>query len=80
MPQTQTQTMSLHEKLSLGVKAIELEKQGKFEEAQKLERSIPLPPYIAKWVKKRIGADFLIKNGWNLSEAEAEYGPDWINQ
>jgi hypothetical protein len=76
----QTQTMSLHEKLSLGVKAIELEKQGKFEEAQKLERSIPLPPYIAKWAKKRLGADFLIKNGWNLSEAEAEYGPDWINQ
>ena len=76
----QTEIMSLHEKLAIGVKAIELEKQGKHEEAEKLERSIPLPPYIAKWAKKRLGADFLIENGWNLSEAEAEYGPDWLTK
>ena len=76
----QAQTMSLHEKLAIGMKAIELEKQGKLEEAQKLERSIPLPPYLAKWAKKRLGAEFLIENGWNLSEAEAEYGSDWLTK
>ena len=72
------QTMSLHDKLAIGMKAIELEKQGKFEEAEKLEKSIPLPPYLAKWAKKRFGAETLIKTGWNLSEAEAEYGSDWL--
>ena len=77
---SQSQTMSLHEKLAIGVKAIELKKQGKLEEAEKLERSIPLPPYLAKWAKKRLGAEFLIKNGWNLSEAEAEYGLNWLTQ
>jgi hypothetical protein len=76
----QTQTMTLHEKLALGVEAIELKKQGKFEEAMQIQKSIPLPPYLAKWAKKRIGADFLIKEGWNLSEAEAEYGKDWLTQ
>ena len=76
----QAQTMSLHEKLAVGMKAIELKKQGKLEEAAKLERSIPLPPYIAKWAKKRLGVEFLINNGWNLSEAEAEYGPDWLTK
>jgi len=76
----QAQTMSLHEKLAIGVKAIELEEQGKFEEADKLEKSIPLPPYLAKWAKKRFGAETLIKTGWNLSEAEAEYGTDWLSK
>jgi hypothetical protein len=72
--------MTLHEKLQIGVKCIELEKQGKFEEAKKLERQIPLAPYLAKAAKEKIGADFLIKCGFNLSEAEAEFGPDWLTR
>jgi hypothetical protein len=75
----QAQIMSLHDKLAIGVKAIELEKQGKLEEARKLEHTIPLEPYLAKWAKKRFGAETLIKTGWNLSEAEAEYGPGWLS-
>jgi hypothetical protein len=80
MPQTKTEIMTLGEKLRLGVKAIELEKQGKMEEAQKIRRQIPMPPYLAKFAKDHLGADFLIKYGWNLTEAEAEYGSDWLNQ
>ena len=74
------QTMTLHEKLAIGMKAIELEKQGKFEEALEVEKLIPLPPYLAKWAKKRLGAQFLIENGWNLAEAEEEYGPNWLTK
>jgi hypothetical protein len=70
--------MSLHDKLQLKVKSLELEKQGKFEEAKKLQRQIPLAPYLAKTAKETIGADFLIKGGFNLSEAEAAFGPDWL--
>jgi hypothetical protein len=72
--------MTLNEKLAIEMKALELKKQGRLEEAESLKRQIPLPPYLARWAKKRLGADFLIKNGWNLSEAEAEYGSDWLTQ
>jgi hypothetical protein len=76
----QTEPMTFHEKLSLSVKAIELEKEGKLEEAEKIRRQIPMPPYLAKFAKKHLGADFLIKYGWNLTEAEAEYGADWLTK
>jgi hypothetical protein len=72
--------MSLHERLALGVKSIELEKQGKFEEAKKVLHQTPLPPYLAKFYKYYIGVDALIKSGWNLSEAEAEFGSDWLTR
>jgi hypothetical protein len=80
MPMPQTQNMSLHDQLAIGMKAIELRKQGKFEEADKLEHTIPIPAYLAKWAKKRFGAEILLKTGWNLSEAEAEYGHDWLGK
>ncbi|MDR2135015.1 MAG: hypothetical protein LBO76_00180 [Treponema sp.] len=76
----QTQTMSLHDKLRLGVEAIELEKQGRLEEAEKIRKQIPMPPYLAKFAKEHLGPDFLIKYGWNLTEAEAEYGAGWLNR
>jgi hypothetical protein len=77
-PMPQIQTMSLDEKLTIGLKSFELEKQGKKEEAEKLRKSIPLQPYLAKFIKDYIGLDALQKSGWNLSEAEAEYGTEWI--
>ncbi|MDR1929316.1 MAG: hypothetical protein LBQ44_01680 [Treponema sp.] len=75
-----TQPMALHDKLQLIVKSIELEEQGKAEEAKKIGMQVPLAPYLTKFAKEKIGADFLIKSGFNLSDAEAEYGPDWLTR
>jgi hypothetical protein len=72
--------MSLDDKFAIGLKALELEKDGKIDEAQRTMRQIPLPPYLAKWAKNHLGADFLVKYGWNLSDAEVEYGPGWLSQ
>jgi hypothetical protein len=71
-------SMTIGEKLDLRMKSLELEKQGKVEEAKKLKRSIPLAPYLAKFYKDHIGVDALLKSGWNLSEAEEEYGSNWL--
>jgi hypothetical protein len=62
------------------IKAGELKKAGKIDEYERLMKLLPMPPYLAKFTKEYLGPDFLIKYGWNLTEAEAEYGPDWLNQ
>jgi hypothetical protein len=72
--------MTLKEKLTIGVKAIELKKAGKEKESIALEKSIPLPSFMAKFVKEQFGVDFLIKGGYNLSEAEEEYGQGWLTR
>jgi hypothetical protein len=72
--------MTLHEKLAITMKVIELEKAGKKAEAQALERTKPMPPYLAKIAKEKIGVDFLINGGWNLLEAEEKYGKDWLTR
>ena len=74
----QTQTMTLDEKLDIGCKAAELWDAGDEEGYMRLMKTIPMPPYLAKVAKEKIGADFLINGGWNLSEVEAEFGPDWL--
>jgi hypothetical protein len=45
-----------------------------------LREEIPLAPYLAGFAKKRLGPDFLINGGFNLSEAEAEFGEDWLSK
>jgi len=75
----QAQTMNLDEKLAIGCKAAALIDAGDKEGGSRLIRTVPMPPYLAKVAKEKIGVDFLINGGWNLSEAEAEFGPDWLN-
>ena len=75
----QTQTMTLDEKFAIGHRAIALKQAGDYEGYSRTLRTIPLPPYLAKVMKEKVGADFLIDNGYNLSEAEAEFGSNWLN-
>jgi hypothetical protein len=74
------QTMTLDEKLAIGCKAAELRKAGDEEGASRLIRTIPLPPYIAKVMKEKVGMEFFTRYNWNLSEVEAEFGPDYISR
>ena len=74
----QTQTMTLDEKLDIACRAAALSKAGDEEGYSRLIRTAPLPPYLAKVFKEKVGADFLIDGGFNLSEAEAEFGRDWL--
>jgi len=73
--QQQPGLMSLHD----GVRSIELENEGRFEEARRVHRQIPMPPYLAKFLKDHLGSEALVQTGWNLAEAEAEYGTDWLS-
>jgi hypothetical protein len=72
--------MTLGEKLDLRIKSLELEKQGNFDEAERLQKQIPIAPYLLKFYKDHLGLDALLKTGWNLSEAVEEYGPEFLSQ
>ena len=74
------QTMTLDEKLAISIKSAELREAGDKEGAMRLMKTAPLPPYLAKVYKEKIGAKQLIESGWNLSEAEAEFGSDWLDK
>ena len=76
----QTQIMTLDEKLAISNKACALLKAGDREGYSRLTRSIPMPPYLAKIYKEKVGVEHLLDGGWNLSEAEAEFGADWLNR
>ena len=78
MPENRLMTME--EESVILLKAHELRKQGKLEEAERITKQAPLQPYLAKFVKDHFGADFLLNLGWNLAEANAEYGSDWLNK
>jgi len=75
------ETMSVSEKLDILHKSYALEEAGDIEGAKRLRRSgVPMPPYLAKVMKEKVGVDYLIKGGWNLSEAEAKFGADWLSR
>ena len=76
MPQDRLMTME--EEAAILLRSHELKEQGMMEESERVRKQIPLQPYLAKFVKDHLGADFLLGLGWNLAEANAEYGSDWL--
>jgi len=72
------QTMTLDEKLAISNKAGALWQAGDEEGCIRLMKTAPLPPYLAKIYKEKVGAEQLKQSGWNLSEAKAEFGDDWL--
>jgi hypothetical protein len=72
--------MTFDEKLAISNKACLLLKAGDREGYSRLTKTIPLPPYLAKIMKEKVGPEYLINSGWNLSEAEAEFGPGWFSR
>jgi len=72
----QIETMTLDEKLAIACKAAELWQAGDREGYSRVIMTAPLPPYLAKVIKEKIGLDCLLNLGWNLSEVEAEFGSD----
>jgi len=68
------QAMTLDEKLAISNRALDLLDAGDREGYSRLLRTAPLPPYLAKIYKEKVGAEQLLQKGWNLSEAEFGHG------
>ena len=72
--------MSLDEKLAISNKACALWNAGDKDGCERLTKTIPLPPYLAKVIKEKVSLDALLSGGWNLTEVEVEFGPDWLRK
>jgi hypothetical protein len=77
---SQKQKMTTEERLDVLAKAHECLETGNKAEAVRITLGLPMPTYLAKFAKEFLGADFLKKNGYNLSEVEAELGADWLDK
>ena len=75
----QVQTMTFDEKLAISNKACLLLQAGDREGYNNLMKKLPIPPYLAKVLKEKVGVEIIKIGGWDLSEVEAEFGPNWIN-
>jgi hypothetical protein len=72
--------MTLEERFAIAEKSRALKNAGKENEGvMYMIQHYPMPPYLAKFAKSHFGVDFLVEGGFNLSEAEAEFGPDWLS-
>jgi hypothetical protein len=71
-----TKKMTIQEELALQMESYKMEKEAALAFRMKM---IPLKPWLAKILKKRVGADFL-RGRYNLTEVEAEFGPDWLDR
>ena len=76
----QNQTMTDEEKVDIAYQSCLLKQAGDKEGASRLLKTTPLPPYLAKVIKEKVGLDCLLSLGWNLSEVEAEFGSDWLRR
>jgi hypothetical protein len=70
--------MSFDEKFAVWQKSWALSDAGRKEEALELDKTVPVPPFLAKFLKERGYGNFLVEDGWNLAEVEAEFGKDWL--
>jgi len=73
------ETMTIDEKLAISNRAFAMINAGDEEAGRRLLRTAPMPSYLAKIMKEKMGVDFLLKGGYNLSEAEAEFGHNWLS-
>ena len=74
-----SQPMTLDEKLAVACKAAALDDAGDKEGSMRLSKTMPMPPYLAKVIKDKLGLDVLLQLGWNMAEVEAEFGVNWLS-
>jgi hypothetical protein len=67
--------------LPIIMQSIALKKEGKLKEAEALlNEKIPMRPWMARVIKEKMGLDFLLSMGRNMTEVEVAYGKEWLNK
>jgi hypothetical protein len=72
--------LTSEEKFRIIQQSLEARERGDIEEADRIAKRLPLAPHLAKSLKESIGPEELSKSGFDLSEAEAAFGQNWLSQ
>jgi hypothetical protein len=72
-------SMTPEEKKELLEKAAECHEKGDYEGYEYWSMKLPLAPNIALQMRDDYGKEALIKEGYNLGDAEIAYGKDWLD-
>jgi hypothetical protein len=72
--------MTKEEEFDILQASLDAADRGDYEEENRLLLLLPLAPHLAKVAKDLWGKDYLLQEGFDLSEAEAAYGPNWLDQ
>ena len=76
----QAQFMTDIEKIDTAYQAALLRRAGDKEGSERLLMSIPMPPWLAKIIKEKVGVEYFERYNCNLAEVEAKFGPDFLNK
>ncbi len=71
-------TMSDERRREITAQAIEAMNAGDMDRARKITKQIPLPLPMANVLKADWGLENLKNSGFNLDDAVAAYGKDWL--
>lgn len=66
------------QRLEIVSQSLLAEALGDEAESLRIMQQTPITPWVAKGIKEIFGPEYL--EGWDLSEAEAEYGKDWLGK
>lgn len=64
----------------LGAKSMAASKAGDHEAAWEWLALAELPAHTLAYLKDRRGADFIRSRGFNTADADATYGPGWLER
>ncbi len=56
------------------------EERGDFEEFDRLMKILPIEPRVLKAFAVGYGKDFIIESGYDLTEANLEFGEGWLDE
>jgi len=76
----QSQFMTDIEKIDTAYQAAMLRRAGDKEGSERLIMTIPMPPWLAKIIKEKVGIEYFERYKCNLAEVEVEFGPDFLSK
>ena len=71
---------TLEERIEMDKAAGDAYDRGDMEEFRRLSLLIPIEQEVAKFYVKIFGKEYFLKSGWDLSVANAELEPGWLDK